>query len=166
MRRPTASAASRFAPPVTVLLKLAGAWRDAILDFLAEIEARLDFSDEGDVDAVHNEAIAARMATFAQGIDASIRASERASRIREGFVVAICGPPNSGKSTLLNALVGREQAIVSPHAGTTRDTIEVALDLRGCLVTIIDTAGIRDAADPVEAHRRRTGARGRADAPI
>ena len=79
-----------------------------------------------------------------------IAASERAGRIRQGFVVALCGPPNSGKSTLLNALVGREQAIVSPHAGTTRDTIEVSLDLRGLLVTIVDTAGIRDTADPVE----------------
>lgn len=131
--------------------KLAESWRDAVLDFLAEIESRLDFSDEGDVDPLQSDALGGRICAFAKAIEKSIAASNRAGRIREGFVVALCGPPNSGKSTLLNALVGREQAIVSPHAGTTRDTIEVSLDLRGLLVTIVDTAGIRDTADPVEA---------------
>ena len=131
--------------------KLAEVWRDAILDFLAEIESRLDFSDEGDVDALRNDILADRIGALKATIDTVVVGSERAGRIRQGFVVALCGPPNSGKSTLLNALVGRDQAIVSPHAGTTRDTIEVALDLRGLLVTIVDTAGIRETADPVEA---------------
>lgn len=130
---------------------LAAAWRETMLDSLAEIDARLDFSDESDVDALENEALAGRLMAFGQDVRAQMAASERASRIRQGFVVALCGPPNAGKSTLLNALVGREQAIVSPHAGTTRDTIEVALDLNGLLVTIVDTAGIRETADPVEA---------------
>ena len=71
-------------------------------------------------------------------------------RIRDGVTVTIAGPPNAGKSTLLNALARREAAIVSPHAGTTRDPIEISLDLAGFAVRLIDTAGLRDTADPVE----------------
>ena len=74
----------------------------------------------------------------------------RSERLREGLVVAIAGPPNVGKSTLMNQLARREVAIVSPHAGTTRDIIEVQLDLDGYPVTVIDTAGIRETDDPVE----------------
>ena len=70
--------------------------------------------------------------------------------MREGFVVVIAGPPNVGKSTLMNALAGRDVAITSPIPGTTRDLIEVFLDLRGFPVTLVDTAGIRDADDPIE----------------
>jgi tRNA modification GTPase len=74
----------------------------------------------------------------------------QSERLREGLVVAIAGPPNVGKSTLINQLARREVAIVSPHAGTTRDVIEVALDLDGYPVTVIDTAGVRETDDPVE----------------
>ena len=74
----------------------------------------------------------------------------RGERLREGLAVAIAGPPNVGKSTLLNRLARREAAIVSPHAGTTRDVIEVHLDLGGYPVILRDTAGLRDATDPVE----------------
>src|ERR1019366_1768771 len=91
----------------------------------------------------------------------ALAAQGRSERLREGLVVAIAGPPNVGKSTLMNALARREVAIVSPHAGTTRDVIEVQLDLDGYPVTVIDTAGIRETDDPVEQEGVRR-ARGRA----
>ncbi len=83
-------------------------------------------------------------------IEEVLAAQGRSERLRDGLVVAIAGPPNVGKSTLINALARREVAIVSPHAGTTRDIIEVQLDLDGYPVTVIDTAGIRETDDPVE----------------
>ena len=87
----------------------------------------------------------------------------RGERLREGLVVAIAGPPNAGKSSLLNRLARREAAIVSPMPGTTRDVIEVHLDLGGYPVTLLDTAGVRESQDPVEQEgvRAGTGARRR-----
>ena len=128
----------------------ARAWREQIISAAALIEAGIDFSDEGDVS---DELMAPALATVGLllgEIEQALSAGGRSERLRDGLVVAIAGAPNVGKSTLLNYLARREVAIVSPHAGTTRDLIEVQLDLDGYPVTLIDTAGIRESADPVE----------------
>src|SRR6266403_3943765 len=125
-------------------------WRAQIIEASALIEAGSDFSDEGDVPAELIAPALAKIRTLLGEIQEVLAAQGQSERLREGLVVAIAGPPNVGKSTLMNQLARREVAIVSPHAGTTRDIIEVQLDLDGYPVTVIDTAGIRDSQDPVE----------------
>jgi tRNA modification GTPase len=125
-------------------------WRAQIIEACALIEAGIDFSDEGDVPAELIAPALAKIETLLGEIQDVLAAHGKSERLREGLVVAIAGPPNVGKSTLINALARREVAIVSPHAGTTRDVIEVQLDLDGYPVTVIDTAGVRETNDPVE----------------
>jgi tRNA modification GTPase len=125
-------------------------WRARIIEASALIEAGIDFSDEGDVSAELIAPARAKLAALSDEIQEVLAAQGKAERLRDGLVVAIAGPPNVGKSTLINQLARREVAIVSPYAGTTRDVIEVQLDLDGYAVTVIDTAGIRETADPVE----------------
>src|SRR6478735_5638258 len=125
-------------------------WRAQIIEASALIEAGIDFSDEGDVPAELIAPALAKIKMLLGEIQEVLAAQGRSERLREGLVVAIAGPPNVGKSTLINLLARRDVAIVSPHAGTTRDIIEVQLDLDGYPVTVIDTAGIRETDDPVE----------------
>ena len=125
-------------------------WRAQIIEASALIEAGIDFSDEGDVPAELIAPALEKIRRLLGEIEEVLAAQGQSERLRDGLVVAIAGPPNVGKSTLMNALARREVAIVSPHAGTTRDIIEVQLDLDGYPVTLIDTAGIRETDDPVE----------------
>ncbi|MCC0807124.1 tRNA uridine-5-carboxymethylaminomethyl(34) synthesis GTPase MnmE [Methylobacterium sp. W2] len=133
-------------------------WRDRLIDLLAGAEAALDFSDEGDVDdAALDAALHAKAQAIRDEINVTLADGRRGERLREGFVVVLSGPPNAGKSTLLNALSRRDAAIVSAIPGTTRDLIEIRCDLGGLPVLIVDTAGLRDTVDPVEAEGiRRT----------
>jgi tRNA modification GTPase len=125
-------------------------WRARIIEASALVEAGIDFSDESDVPAELIAPALVKIKALLGEIEEVLAAQGQSERLREGLVVAIAGPPNVGKSTLMNQLARREVAIVSPHAGTTRDIIEVQLDLDGYPVTVIDTAGIRETDDPVE----------------
>jgi tRNA modification GTPase len=124
-------------------------WRDRLLRAQALTEAGLDFSDEGDVTAKAATGTDSIIAKLIAEI-ASHFADRRAERLRDGFHVVIAGAPNAGKSSLLNALARRDVAIVSEEAGTTRDIIEVHLDLAGLPVILTDTAGLRRAEGKVE----------------
>jgi tRNA modification GTPase len=132
------------------LRKLYDGWRDQLLRAQALIEAGLDFADEGDV--IADVGFRAESIVVALRVSIARHLAERSGELlRDGLRVVISGPPNAGKSSLMNALAKRDVAIVSEEAGTTRDVIEVHLDLRGVPVMLIDTAGLREAEGRVEA---------------
>jgi tRNA modification GTPase len=135
------------------------AWAERLLRLLAWQEALIDFPDE-DLPADVSVRLATDVAGLAAEIEAAARNSEKGTRVRDGLVVAVIGAPNVGKSSLVNALAGRDVAIVAASPGTTRDAVEVGLELAGIPVTLIDTAGLRETDDPVEAEGvRRARAR-------
>ena len=140
------------------------AWRDQLLDLRAEIEARLDFSDEGDVSDLP-VGFAAQIGALAQDITEALATIEHGRIVREGVRVALAGAPNVGKSSLLNALAKSDIAIVTDEAGTTRDVREVPLDIGGQLYILLDLAGLRETDSKAEAEgiRRAHEAMQRAD---
>lgn len=126
-------------------------WRARLLEAQATIEAAIDFPDEQGVSEQAEKALRARIGALRSDLAEAMKKAEMASAVRRGLSVVIAGPPNSGKSSLVNALVGREMSIVSPVAGTTRDVVSEALVIEGVPVRIADTAGLREStADEIE----------------
>ncbi len=124
-------------------------WRSLLLEGKALVAAAIDFSDEGDTAGVE-QAIRAPLVELERELAAALATADKGRIVADGFRVAIVGRPNAGKSSLLNRLAGSDVAIVTEHAGTTRDVIETRLDIEGFVVILQDTAGLRDASDPVE----------------
>lgn len=129
--------------------KKVGLWREALVRAMALLAVTIDFSEEDVPDDVAHDVLNG-LTEVRSGIAAEISGMATAERIRDGFEVAIVGPPNIGKSTLLNALAGRDAALTSDIAGTTRDVIEVRMDLNGLPVSFLDTAGLRETSDAIE----------------
>jgi tRNA modification GTPase len=140
-------------------------WREELKGCLAHAEAVIDFGD--DVDDGAFEAVLPRVAALRAEMARRVNDDRRGEIVRGGVRVAIVGPPNAGKSTLLNILARRPAAIVSPVAGTTRDVVEVSLDMNGVPVVVSDTAGLRDGADdPVEVEGMRRARQAAAAADV
>ncbi len=131
------------------LAKLATSWREEIILCLSESEAYIDFPDE-DLPNGLSESAYKRVLRLTESLKQHLKRSNSAIRVRDGFKIAIIGPPNAGKSSLLNAIAGKEAAIVSSIAGTTRDIVEISLIIDGHLISIADTAGLRETEDLIE----------------
>lgn len=142
------------------------AWRRQIVELKALTEAYIDFSDEDDVVQQGEAMTSASANSLIDELTAAIDTFEHGERVRHGFRVAILGAPNAGKSSLLNALARRDVAIVSSEAGTTRDVIEVHLELGGYPVVLWDTAGMRDTENLIEREGVRRAAERAADADL
>jgi tRNA modification GTPase len=124
--------------------------RAELIPVLAELEATIDFPDEG-IEASTRQRLEQHIERALVGINALLESFKRGRVLREGMRVVLAGPPNAGKSSLFNLLVGRERAIVSPHPGTTRDTVEAQVEIAGVAVTLVDTAGLRALPEEIEA---------------
>lgn len=123
--------------------------RDELIDIIAHLEAYIDFPEE-DLELATSRQLALRLDALSSQIQALAASADQGRILREGVRTVICGKPNSGKSSLLNRLAGFDRAIVTSHAGTTRDTIEETVNVRGIPLRLIDTAGLREALDPAE----------------
>ena len=142
------------------LRKTYEAWQSGLLDALAQIEGEIDFADEADVPDTLSHAAHPILSHMVEDMREALATSQKTRAIRDGIQIAIIGAPNVGKSTLLNGLIGRDVAITSPQAGTTRDIIEAGMILAGLPVTFSDTAGLRESKDQIEAEGvRRAKAR-------
>lgn len=126
-----------------------GGFKDTMLDILAEIEAQVDFPED-EIDPIAKDSIIRRATDVISGIERLLATYEEGRILKQGVKTAILGKPNVGKSSLLNALLMKERAIVSPLPGTTRDFIEETIDVRGIPLILIDTAGIRHTSDEIE----------------
>jgi tRNA modification GTPase len=123
--------------------------RGELIEVVAHLEAYIDFPDE-DIDPESGEALAKRVESLREKVRQLLATADQGRLLREGIRTVIAGRPNVGKSSLLNRLLGYERAIVSPTAGTTRDTLEESLNLRGIPLRLIDTAGLRESGDEIE----------------
>jgi tRNA modification GTPase len=130
--------------------RLYGRWHETLLDALARIEAEIDFAAEEEVPDGLMAEILPSLAALHEEIRGHLADQRRGERLRSGLTAALIGPPNAGKSSLLNLLAARDVAIVTDQPGTTRDALEVPLDLAGFPLTLIDLAGLRASEDPVE----------------
>ena len=126
-------------------------WRGLLMSAMAALEASIDFPDEADIPGEVDLSALVPITDLASELAAALGDAGRLNAVREGFRIAILGPPNAGKSSLMNRIARRDAAIVSPIAGTTRDVVEVRLVLAGFPVWVADTAGLREASDAIEA---------------